>query len=65
MKSNNHLNELLVRKKQQNLKFDGGVKHDNIAKLEDCEHSTKLTMNINQNLSWPRIFWDTFGNIMA
>jgi len=51
MKSNNHLNGLLVRKKQQNLKFDGGVKHDNITKFEDCEHSTKLTMHINQNLN--------------
>ncbi len=26
------------QKKQQNSKFDGGVKHDNIAKFEDCEH---------------------------
>jgi hypothetical protein len=52
MKSNNHLNVLLVRKKkQQNLKSHGGIKHDNIAKFEDCEHSTKLTMNINQNLN--------------
>lgn len=25
------------------MKFNGGVKHDNIAKFEDCEHSTKLT----------------------
>jgi hypothetical protein len=41
----------LLEKKQQNLKFNGGVKHDNIAKLEDCEYSTKLTMNINQNLN--------------
>jgi hypothetical protein len=50
MKSNNHLNGLLVRKKQQNLKFDGGVKRDNIAN-EDCEHLTKLTIDINQNLN--------------
>ncbi len=39
------------QKKTTNLKFNGGVKYDNVAKFEDREHSTKLTMNRNQNLN--------------